>query len=487
MSVDRFARLHALMCGVGLGVMMFCAAGAYAFDPLLTNRLISNSPALDLLRNGADTCVFGELSGPLKLYDAVERAMCNNPKTRQAWTNVKIQAAAVGTARAGYLPTVTGTLQEAREWRSGGMVGESTSGASQTGNQQTANISLNWVLYDFGGRSAALGNANALLAAARANQRAVLQTIFATVAKDFYAAQAALGTLVAAREVESTAQASADAAAARVEKGVAPISDRLQAQTALAEAVIHRTNAERDWRTARGQLASDMNLPPTGEFVLPDVDDGVAPVGEFIESVRMLIDQARRAYPGVVAAEAQLAAASANARQVRAEGLPRLSLVGQFNYNKRPSSVQAGYPALRGTHREWYVGVQVTFPIFDGFARRYQARQADARIELQRELLDDARRQVGLEVWNAYQTVLGATKNLDHSATLLSLAERSYEAAERRYRMGAGSVLELLNAQAALANGKKQRVRALTDWRSARLQLASKLGDIEMWGHDGFR
>ena len=77
-----------------------------------------------------------------------------------------------------------------------------------------------------------------------------------------------------------------------------------------------------------------------------------------------------------------------------------------------------------------------------------------------------------------YQTVLGATRNLDHSATLLSLAERSYEAAQRRYRMGAGSVLELLNAQTSLATGKRQRIRALTDWRSARLQLAAKLGDI---------
>lgn len=487
MNVDRYARLHALMRGAGLAVVMSCVTDAYAFDPLLTNRLVPNTPALDMLRDGANTCVFGDLNGPLKLYDAVERAMCNNPKTRQAWATVKVQAAAVGTARTSYLPSVTGTLQEAREWRSGGIVGEQASGASQTGNQQTAHVSLNWVLYDFGGRSAALANANALLAAARANHRAVLQTVFATVAKDFYAAQAALGTLAAAKEVESTARASAGAAAARVEKGVAPVSDRLQAETALAEAVINRTNAERDWQTARGLLAADMNLPPTAEFILPEVDDGVAPVGEFIESVRTLIDQARRAYPGVVAAEAQLAAASANARQVRAEGLPRLSLVGQFNYNKRPDSLQAGYPALRATHREWYVGVQVTFPIFDGFARRYQARQADARIELQRELLDDARRQVGLEVWNAYQTVVGATKNLDHSATLLSLAERSYEAAERRYRMSAGSVLELLNAQAALANGKKQRVRALTDWRSARLQLASKLADVGIWGQDGAR
>jgi outer membrane protein len=131
--------------------------------------------------------------------------------------------------------------------------------------------------------------------------------------------------------------------------------------------------------------------------------------------------------------------------------------------------------------------VQVTIPIFEGFARTYRARQADAQIELQAEMLAETRRQVGLDVWNAYQTVLSATKNLDNSASLLSLAQRSYNAARHRYRTGVGNVLELLNAQSALASGKKQRIQALTDWRSARLQLAARLGDTSMWSHETSR
>jgi outer membrane protein len=481
-SVRRFNCVGALRCMVGWGAMVCCVTGVYAFDPFLTNRLIAKTPAAGLLGGGAEVCAFDDLKGPLTLHDAVERAMCNNPKTRQAWANVKIQAAAVGTARAAYLPTVAATLQQVREGKSGPAVDESPYGSKQTGNQRGANVSLNWVLYDFGGRSAALGNATALWAAAQASQRAMLHAVFATIASDFYAAQAARGALVAAQEMESAARMSSDAAVARVAKGVAPVSDRLQAETALAEAVVTRTNAERDWKMAVGLLAADMNLPHGVEFVLPDVEDGVAPNGEFIESVGALIEQARHRYPGVLAAEAQVAAARAKAVQIKAEGLPRLSLVGQFNYNNRPSSLQADYPARRATHREWYLGLQMTFPIFDGFGRTYQARQADAQIELQLETLDEARRQVGFDVWNAYQTVLSATKNLDNSATLLSLAERSYDAARHRYRLGAGSVLELLSAQAALASGKKQRIQALTDWRSARLQLAAKLGDTEIRG-----
>ena len=116
-------------------------------------------------------------------------------------------------------------------------------------------------------------------------------------------------------------------------------------------------------------------------------------------------------------------------------------------------------------------------------AHRYK-NQAEAQIELQLDILDETRRRIELEVWNAYQTVLSATKNLDQSANLLSLAQRSYGAARQRYRMGVGGILELLNAQEALARGNKRRIEALTDWRSARLQLAAKLGDIQMWGEE---
>ncbi|WDD92892.1 TolC family protein [Burkholderia sp. FERM BP-3421] len=484
MSVDlhRGARLAAR--ALGLAALLACARPACAFDPFLTGRAVSATPARDLLGDGARACAFGELPSPLRLQDAVERALCGHPKTRQAWANVQIQAAAVGVGRAAFLPTVTGNWQGTRDNASNHVTGYPQFDSNYRTNLQNAGVSLSWVLYDFGGRSAALRNATSLLAAAQANQQATLQTVFATVAKDFYAAQAAQSTYTAAREIERAARDSADAASARVERGAAAITDQLQAQTAYADAVVNRTKAESDWRGAVGALASDMDLAPTTEIALPDVGDGVTANREFGDSVEALIKEAQRSYPGVLAAEAQVDAARAKAAQTRAEGLPRLNLVGQYNYNNQPTSLQLGFPVFPASHREWYLGLQVTIPLFEGFARTYQVRQADAQTTLQRDLLDEARQQVGLDVWNAYQTLQGATRNLDNSATLLALAQRSYDASGHRYQVGVGNILELLNAQSALAGAKRQRIQALTDWRSARLQLAAKLGKLGMWSLD---
>jgi len=455
---------------------------AWAIDPLLTGGSVPPTAAAKMLGDsGEGVCVFGALPDPLPLQDAVERGLCNNPKTREAWAQVKIQAAGVGISRAAYLPTVTGNWQGVRDDTATNVTGyPQYSSDYRSSVLRTESVSLNWVLYDFGGRKAALANATALLAAARASQEAALEQAFADVAKDYYAAQAAQGAFVAAQEIEQTANDSFRAATVRVDKGIAPVSDELQAQTSWAEAVINRTKAEGDWQTALGALSSDMDLDPSTPITLPDVGDGVRPDLDFNESVAELIEQAKRSHPSVLAAEEQVEAAAAKTSQTRAEGLPSVSFVAKYSWNNQPTTLQIGFPQFPANGHEWYLGIQVSIPIFEGFTRTYQIRQAEAQTELQRDTLNEVQQQVGLDVWNSYQTLQTSTHNLGNSAMLLDVARRSYTAAQRRYQTGVGNILELLNAQSSLAGAKRQRIQALTDWRSARLQLASKLGRLGM-------
>lgn len=428
------------------------------------------------------TCVFGAVEAPLRLQEAVERALCNHPKTREAWADVKAAAAAVGKSRSAYLPAVTGNWQGVRDETTTNISGLPQFDSTYRNSAlRTESASLSWVLYDFGGRKAALANANALLAAARATEDATLQSLFATVAKDYYAAQAAQGAFVAANEVEATAADSLNAATIRVEHGAAPVTDELQTQTSWANAVVERTKAERDWKTALGTLAVDMGVEPYAPVALPDVADGVAPDAQFDESVADLISDAKRFHPSVAAAEAQMEAAEAKVRQTRAEGMPSVSFVAKYSWNNQPTTLEVGQPQFPATTREWYLGIQVTIPFFEGFGRTYEIHRAEAEAEKQRDVLDEARQQVGLDVWTSYQALQAAGENATNSATLLDVAQKSYVAAQRRYEIGVGSILELLNAQSSLAEAKRQRIQALTDWRSERLQLAAKLGRLGMW------
>ena len=72
-------------------------------DPFSTRDNVSTSPPKEVIPNVAKDhlCYFTTIGSPLSLLEAVERALCNNPQTRQAWASVKMQAAQVGVSRGG--------------------------------------------------------------------------------------------------------------------------------------------------------------------------------------------------------------------------------------------------------------------------------------------------------------------------------------------------------------------------------------------------
>lgn len=474
----------------GRGVTCWLASGllagwmvclpAVAMDVFDTQRQVSATASGALLADGV-LCSFGSVGEPLTLMETVERALCNNTQTRQAWVRIKAQAAAVGISKAAYLPTVTGSLQGAQDESSTNVTDHPELSSNNRSNVPTASVSLSWVLYDFGGRDAGLRSASELLAAAQANHNATLQSVFATVTKDYYAAQGAQGAVDAAVEIERSARESFEAASGRVNKGVAPISDALQAQTAFAQATFNRAKAQGDWQAALGLLASDMSLRPDAGLRLPAVEDGVRPNADFNETVSELMTRAQREHPSVLEAQAQLRSSEAKVEQTQAEGLPSLSVVAKSSHNNQPVSPSLGQPQYPASGRGWSVAVQVNIPLFEGFARTYQVRQAQAQVELQGVVLDQARNQVGLDVWTSYQALQTATQNVANSAQLLELAHASQQASQDRYVAGVGNILELLNVQSALAAAKRQRLQAMTDWQAARLQLAGRLGRLGMW------
>ena len=127
------------------------------------------------------------------------------------------------------------------------------------------------------------------------------------------------------------------------------------------------------------------------------------------------------------------------------------------------------------------IGIQLTIPLFEGFASGYRVAQARAAADAQEADLRDTELRVSLEVWRSYQALRTDAANLTNSKELLGDAQRALEIARGRYKAGVGTFVELLNAQTALADAQRQRVGAVSQWRTARLRLAASLGDLGLW------
>jgi outer membrane protein len=446
-------------------------------DPFSVEKNISVSPAKNMMANNTvnNSCHWEGVTSSVDLLEAVERALCYNPQTRQAWANVKIQAAQVGVAESAYLPTVN--MSASYSYGPNSYQVQDTPELSYNSKTTARNMGLNtnWVLFDFGLRRANLEKSRQLLIAANATQDATLQTVFILAAQSYYDLLSAQSALDAYLESEKFSEESFKAAEAKYIAGVGTLADKLQAQTDFAQAKLDRVKAVGDLKIAQGTLALAMGLDANA-LVMAKVDTRDIPDTAFVTSVDQLIADAKRTHPTLLAAQADLAAAKANISAIQDEGLPSVSLIGGMNRNH-----QAGQPPSAIDNNNSSIGIQVTIPLFEGFGRNYQVRVAQAQAESKAADLADTEQKVSLDVWKNYQILVMETENLNMTQELLSSARQSFDVARGRYKAGVGNLIELLNAQNALAKAEQQRVQALSNWHVARLKLANSLGRLGFW------
>lgn len=427
-------------------------------DPFATDAMVplKPSPALSA-RVGEAPCATALPASALTAVDAVDLALCNHPQTREVWAAARAQAALVGVAKAGWLPTLTGTAGSTRfEYEN----------SAYTRN--TAALTLSWLLYDFGQRSANVENAQQLLNAAAATQDATVQSLFLAALQSYYSAQATQAAVVSALEAERSARESYQAADARYGVGVATPADRLQAQTAFSQATLNRIRAEGDARNALGTLANALGFEAQLRIVLaelPAVPAGVV----FQKEVDALIAEAQTRRPDLRAAEAQLKAAEASIDLARAQGRPTISLGAGPSWQDSAGVITQG-----GS-----VGLTLNVPIFSGFDTTYRVRSASAQADVRTAQRDRIRNQIALDVWKAYQSLTTATQSLKTTADLVASAEQSAQVALGRYKAGVGTVLDLLSAQSALASARLQRIQAQLDWNVYRATLAQAMGALD--------
>lgn len=456
----------------------YSALAALLFEGLLlawpVDAAASNGPfatgkyvATGQFSRTSDTalCSNDRIQKPLTLTDVVDLALCNNPQTRSLWASARAQAAQVGASMASYLPTLSGTISLSGSRSSiGGTVTES--------NQESIGVTASYLLYDFGGRDAGVENARQQLLAINANRDETLQSNFLSAVQSYYALLSARASVQSFQTAEEAANKSLDAAQARHKAGTATLADRLQAQTALSQAVLNRIRALGEAATAQGTLANIMGFDANQAFELvPAPEPRPDPVAE--RDIGKLIADARQNRPDLLAADAQIKAAEAQLAVAKSGGLPTLSLDG--GVSRAESHGSTGSASRNGN-----IGVTVRIPWFSGYRDTYQNRIAQAQLEGRRAERERVANQIALDVWKAYQGLLTNSQALRAADDLQASAEQSEKVASGRYQAGVGSILDALSAQSALASARQQRVAALYSFQASRFTLAQAIGQLDL-------
>jgi outer membrane protein len=411
----------------------------------------------------------------ITLAIAVDVALCRNPATRTAWANAHLQAAALGAAESAWLPTITGSDAETRNW--GPHVDVLGNVDTEPQNSNDAALQLSWTLYDFGARTGRIRSARYLLDAAAATTTfAVQQTAF-NVVQDFYNVVAGNQSVAAAKITQDTAAGSLDIARALHEGGVATLADVLQAETAYDQTVLAFAQTEQSAEGQRGALAIAIGVPADQPLKL-DAEPVPAEVPALTARLPELMNEAARQRPDLASARSQVDAAVANVSVARALGWPAITLAGGRNRIDTSGACGTILSPCVPLQNYSQIGVTVTLPIFTGFNTSYNIRQAQAQLQVQQQNAEQVRLQVTLDVWNGYYALDSANKQLTASAVLLKTAQTDLEVTEGQYKAGVAAFINVLSAQSALASARLSRIQAELSWEVARAQLGLALGRL---------
>lgn len=451
----------------GLAVALFeCvllawpAIAAASRDPFATEQYVASGP----FASSSEVCPKDRIQNKLTLADVVELALCNNPQTRALWASSRAQAAQLGSSMSSYLPTLSGPISISSSRTT-------AAGTTTDSSQRSVGLTISYLLYDFGGRAAGVDNAKQLLVAANATRDEALQSVFLSAVQSYYTLLSTRASMQSFTAAEAAARESLNAAQARYQAGTGIPADRLQAQTALSQAVLNRIRAEGDAVNAQGSLASIMGFDATQPFYLAAVPEFTPdPVVE--QDIGALIERARQNRPDLLAAEAQIKAAEAQLRATKANGLPSFTLNGSAAHFQSSAAFGAG-----NSHN---LTLALSVPLFSGYRDTYQNRAAQAQLEGRVADRDRVANQIALEVWKAYQALLTNSQALRAADDLLASAVQSEKVVSGRYKAGLGSILDVLSAQSALANAQQQRVAALYNFQASRFTLTQAIGQLDL-------
>jgi len=245
-------------------------------------------------------------------------------------------------------------------------------------------------------------------------------------------------------------------------------ADLLQARVNLANAELNLLNARNAEALADTRLKSRLNLPLDAPL---DIDDSVEfeiREADLDAEVQYMLEHRSelQASRSRVAAAKNAVTASENSRYP--------SVSGSFSYSWGDRIFAEDANFFRQDYN-WSVGVFLNYDIFDRFQSKSSIGTAKAQERIAEYSLQQAKLDAILDVKQIVLNIDQARERVGLASQTVAHAEENRRLAEERYRVGAGTILETIDASASLTSAQASLIEAQVDYliNSADLERAT--------------
>ena len=295
----------------------------------------------------------------------------------------------------------------------------------------------------------------------------VRQRVLFNVTKAYYDLVLAKVALKIARETVQIAEANAKQITSRYKAGTTVKSDLLHAEVRLAALREEAIRAGQAVRIAGVTLRHSIGLDEPVD-ASETLSTSHATHQELVEAVATALEDR----PDYRMLAAELRKAEMGTRMTKSSYLPNFNLQGSYENNATfplGSNGQSNYGAF---------GV-VSLNLFNGMNDTAQVRKARAQEEKARELLAAKRREIEVEVVEAYYGLAAAEERIAVSESAVEQAEENLRIVRNRYESGIAPVIDLLTAELVLNQAKQNRTRAMYDERIGRARHELATGQFQ--------
>ena len=392
------------------------------------------------------------LPDALTLSHALRFALENNFAILQARERLREQEGLIVEVKALALPSVSTESAYSRIDR--GL--DESSGAPGYQNWHVG-IYARQLLYSGGGVSAALDAAKTTKQAALLDIQSVVNKVLLSVRSRFADVLLSRQRIVVQEQSVALLTEQLQTVKNRFDAGSVSQFEVLTAEVALANAQPALITARNAFRVAidelraalgcRDTFGSDPKKTPSfeGELVF-------TPVTYELESA---LAAARERRPELQRLEQLKKAREAGVTVARADYLPSVRLTGGYQGVKSRLS-----NAVSDSVEGWTAGVESTWAIFDGARTRGRVAQARAQVGLARLSLAEQSLAIEVDVRRALSSLQEAAELAAAASKVVGQAEEALRLADVRYRNGAATQLDVLQARQALTEASLNKLQA---------------------------
>lgn len=409
----------------------------------------------------------GDGARPIALDDAVHQAQRNAPAAVSARNALRTSAAAVRTAYAQYIPSLSvsgsGSRQGGETFFQGQLVPYSGSPWSFS-----RGLSANLELFDGGRRWFNLRAAEANVDAADASETSQRYNIALQVKQQYFAVLAARESEAAARRQLEQATEQLKSSTAKVRAGAATKSDSLRSAIQVGNARLALLTAQNNLRVANAGLS---RLVGASDVVTATPAD-TAEMGRIVLDSAQLTAMALDG-PSVRQAEAALVAARASKKAARTPYMPTISSSYSLSGNNTSDTFDWGSGRIP---KQNSLRFSLNFPLFNNLSREENVMRTSVAEDNAVAALRDAK----LAQQQSLVQFLGAFRTAEERVAIqlssVAAAEEDLRVQQQRYNLGASVLLDLLTSQTTLDQARAALIQARYDARIAKAQVEALVG-----------